>query len=47
VEVEAVLGKCMKDLKKRKAKKVDGAGGTALRSAGEVVELAIGKGWMR
>ena len=49
VEVEAVLGKCIKDLKKRKAKKavVDGTGGTSLKRAGDIVEFGVGKGWVR
>ena len=49
MEVEAVLGKCIKDLKKRKAKKavVDGTGGTSLKRAGDIVEFGVGKGWVR
>ena len=49
VEVEVVLGKCIKDLKKRKAKKavMEGTGGGSLRSAGEVVRFGVVKGWVR
>jgi len=47
VEVEAVLGKCMKDLKKRKAKKIEVTGGASLKSAAEVVGFGVGKGWVR
>jgi hypothetical protein len=49
VEVEVVLGKCIKDLKKRKAKKavMEGMGGGSLRTAGEVVRFGVVKGWVR
>lgn len=52
VEVEAVLGMCIKDLKKRKkAKKTVGAAGKvgpmALRSAADVVKFGAGKGWVQ
>jgi serine/threonine-protein kinase haspin len=46
-EVEAVLGKCVKDIKKRKAKKIEVTGGASLKSAAEVVGFGVGKGWVR
>lgn len=49
VEVEAVLDKCIKDLKKRKGKKTvaDGTGGPLLKSAGDVIKFGVGKEWVR
>lgn len=48
VGVEAVLGKCIKDLTKRKGKKTaDGTGEPLLKSAGDVVQFGVGKEWVR
>jgi serine/threonine-protein kinase haspin len=49
VEIEAVVGKCIKDLKKRKGKKavMEGKGATSLKKAGDVVEFGVGRGWVR
>jgi serine/threonine-protein kinase haspin len=47
LDVEAMLGKCIKDATKRKAKKVvaDSAG-SIFKSAGDVVKYATNKGWV-
>ena len=49
VEVEATLGKCIKDLTKRKTKKaaVEIMGGSSLKSAGGVVRFGADKGWLQ
>jgi len=49
VDIEAVLDKCIKDLKKRKGKKTvaDGTGGPLLKSAGDAVKFGVGKEWVR
>lgn len=50
VEVEALLGKCIKDVTKRKAKKAVGVAGETARlgigSAGDVVRYAVERGWV-
>jgi serine/threonine-protein kinase haspin len=48
-EAEAALGKCIKDLRKRKAKKAvaEGMARSSLKSAGEVVKFGVEKGWIQ
>lgn len=48
VETEVVLAKCVKDAKKKKGRKpaADSAG-PALRSAEELVNYGVDKGWIR
>jgi len=48
VDVEAMLGKCVKDIKKKKGKKAaaDGAG-TAFKNANDVVRYGADKGWVK
>ena len=48
VETEVILGKCIKDTKKKKGRKPGTEStGLALRSAGELVGFGIDKGWIR